>query len=315
MPTSVEHVIPGPFRALVAGRPADVLGARPIDGDTWLARLPNLIEEHLARWDLTPDGDPWHGENALVLPVLHDGQPAVVKVGWPHHEADLEHLALRLWDGHGAVRLIAANPAADALLLERLDASRPLTSASVLDSCETIGGLFRSLDREGSPQFPRVADKARRWRGQLAAADRTVPRRLAEQAHSTLDDLLAGPVPGRLVHEDLHDANVLAPLDPARGDWLAIDPKPVVGEWAYAVAPVVWNRADVAARAHNLRAHVRLRADVVADAAGLDLDRAYAWTFVRLVLNAVWAAGYAPASDDFRGRMITLAKAFADPPD
>ena len=56
-------------------------------------------------------------------------------------------------------------------------------------------------------------------------------------------------------------------------------------------------------------------ADVVADAAGLDLDRVYAWTFVRLVLNAVWAAPHAPASDEFRGRMIALAKAFATEPD
>ncbi|MFD0867489.1 aminoglycoside phosphotransferase family protein, partial [Tessaracoccus lubricantis] len=225
----------------------------------WLARLPKLVDEHLARWGLTPDGDPLHGENALVLPVVHDGAPAVAKFTWPHVEADLEHLALRHWDGRGAVRLLSANPAADALLLERLDATRPLTTVSVLESCEVIGGLFRSLDRAGSPQFPTVADKAPRWRGQLADAHRSVPPRLAEQALSTLDDLLAEAPPGRLVHEDLHDANVLAPLGPARGDWLAIDPKPVIGEWEYAVAPVVWNRADVAARAHNHRAHVRLR--------------------------------------------------------
>ena len=133
--------------------------------------------------------------------------------------------------------------------------------------------------------------------------------------HRTLDDLLASAPEGRLVHEDLHDENALAPLDPTRGGWLAIDPKPVVGEWEYAVAPVVWNRFEEAAKAHNLRAHVRLRADVVADAAGLDLDRTYAWTFIRLVLNAVWATEYLLGSSDFLGRMITLAKAFADPPD
>lgn len=307
--------IPDTFRSHVAGRDADDLSARAVDGDSWLAALPKLIDEHLARWDLTLDGDARHGDNALVLPVLHEGAPAVLKLGWPHVEADLEHLALRLWDGRGAVRLIAANPAADALLLERLDAERPLTSVSVLESCEAIGELFRHLDREGSPQFQTVDDKARRWRAQLADPRRGVPPRLAEQALSALDDLLVSAPPGRLVHEDLHDANVLAPLDPARGPWLAIDPKPVVGEWEYAVAPVVWNRAEVAARAHSLRSHVRLRADVVADAAGLDLDRTYAWTFVRLVLNAVWAAGFAPASDEFRGRMIALAKAFADPPE
>ncbi|WP_197511667.1 hypothetical protein [Tessaracoccus coleopterorum] len=38
---------------------------------------------------------------------------------------------------------------------------------------------------------------------------------------------------------------------------------------------------------------MRLRAEIVADTAGLDLDRVMAWTFVRLVLNAVWAADLA----------------------
>lgn len=345
-------LIPEAFRAKVAGRPADDRTARPIDGDAWLAALPRLVDEHLNRWDLTLDGEPRFGENALVLPVVGEGCPSIhpvgsgprglgaaahgalgtrsgagldagreglarmaMKLGWPHVEADQEHLALRLWDGEGAVRLIAANPAADVLLLERLDADRPLSSTSVLESCEAIGELFRRLDREGTPQFQTVAHKAERWRRQLADVGRAVSPRLVEQALSTLDDLLASAPEGRLVHEDLHDENALAPLDPTRGGWLAIDPKPVVGEWEYAVAPVVWNRFEEAAKAHNLRAHVRLRADVVADAAGLDLDRTYAWTFIRLVLNAVWATEYLPGSSDFLGRMITLAKAFADPPD
>ncbi|GAB3815078.1 streptomycin 6-kinase [Tessaracoccus terricola] len=311
-------LVPGAFHDKIAGRPADERTARPVDGDTWLALLPRLVDEHMARWELAVDGAPRFGENALVLPVVVGGTlegRAVLKLGWPHVEADQEHLALRLWDGEGSVRLLAANPAADVLLLERLDADHPLSSVSVLESCESIGELFRRLDREGSPQFQTVAHRAHRWRRQLSAVGRTVSPRLVEQALGTLDGLLASAPEGRLVHEDLHDANALAPLDPTRGEWLAIDPKPIVGEWAYAVAPVVWNRAEEAANAHNFRAHVRLRADVVADAAGLDLDRVYAWTFVRLVLNAVWAAEYLPSSGDFLGRMIALAKAFADPPD
>ncbi len=308
-------MIPDSFRSLIAGRAADPHSTRAVDGDAWLARLPGLLEAQLDRWELTPDGAARHGENALVLPVIREGDRAALKLTWPHEEAEDEHLVLRQWAGRGAVRLLAAHPAADALLLERLDAGRPLSSVSVLEACEVIGGLFLELDRPAGPQFRTVEVRAQRWGEQLRDAPRSVPHRLAQQALSVLADLTAEPAPRRLVHEDLHDANVLATLDPARGQWLAIDPKPAAAEWAFAVAPVVWNRAAEAARAHNLRAHVRLRADVVADAAGLDLDRVYAWTFVRLVLNAVWAAPHAPASDEFRGRMIALAKAFAEPPD
>ncbi|WP_331715724.1 aminoglycoside phosphotransferase family protein [Tessaracoccus coleopterorum] len=140
----------------------------------------------------------------------------------------------------GAVRLIAAHPAEQVLLLERLDGDRTLNDVPILEACEVIGRLFGELDRPAPPQIPPLATKAIRWRGQFAALPPLVPRRLVEQAASTLDDLLLGPAPARLVHEDLHDANVLAAT---RAEWLAIDPKPVSGEWAYAVAPIVWNRA------------------------------------------------------------------------
>lgn len=307
-------LVPTEFAARVAGRPPDSsIGAGGVAGDDWLAALPGLVDRYLTEWDLRPDGDSWFGECALVVPVRRpDGEQAALKLTWPHLEARHEHLALRAWAGHGAVTLLAAAPPDQVMLLERLDGDRDLTTVPILEACEEIGGLFCLLDRPALPQLDTLAHRAERWREQLAAVGPAVPRRLVDQARSTLEDLLADPAPARLVHEDLHDMNVLAPLDPARGTWIAIDPKPVAGEWAYAVAPIVWNREDAAARAHSLRTHVRLRAEVVADAAGLDLDRVQAWTLVRLTLNAVWAAEY-PDADRFRGRMIALAKAFADP--
>lgn len=300
--------IPESFRALVAGRDPEP----DVSGDDWLRTLPRLVEEHLHRWDLVIDGPVRHGQCALAIPVRRGGEPLVLKLTWPHDEARLEHLALRLWDGGGAVRLVAADPAAYVLLLERLDSERKLTSVPIMQACEVIGELFTHLDRPAGPPFRRVSEKAARSLSQLADGTPLVPRRLTDQAAATLTQLLRGGVDGRLVHEDLHDMNVLAPLDPARGEWLAIDPKPVSGEWAYAVAPVVWNRADAAAAALSVRAHVRLRADIVAEVAGLDPERVTHWTFVRVVLNAVWAAEFAPASDNFRARMIAIAKAFAD---
>ena len=315
---TVSHpLIPESLRDLLADREPEP----DVSGAEWLRRLPSLIDASLARWDLVPDGEARHGECALVLPVRLQGndfadstptREAILKLTWPHDEARLEHLALRHWNGRGAVRLLAADPASYGLLLERLDADRELTSVSILEACDVIGGLMRVLDQPAGEQYVLVSDKAQRWDAQLRHGTPLVPRRLTDQAAATLAHLVTGGVDGRLVHEDLHDMNVLAPLVLSRGDWLAIDPKPVSGEWAYAVAPIVWNRADATAAAYNQRTHVRLRADIVADAAGLDPDRVTHWTFVRLVLNAVWAAAYAPASDDFRSRMIALSKAFSD---
>lgn len=307
--------IPAGLRHAVGVREADPLldPRQALTGQAWLERLPQLVGDHLTRWELDPDGAPWHGECSLVLPVRRrNGQLAALKLTWPHYEARHEHLALQLWAGRGAVRLLAADPGSWCLLLERLAADRPLTGMDVLAACEVVGGLYGQLDRPAVPQLDTLAERAIRWRVQLATGHPAVPRRLTQQAQHTLAQLLTEVQAPRLVHEDLHDANVLAPLEPDRGKWLAIDPKPVAGEWAYAVAPMVWNRPELIASAHSPRIHVRTRAEIVAESAGLDPDRVRAWTFVRLTLNAIWAAGEGSQSDGWRARMITLAKAFAD---
>ena len=97
----------------------------------WVARLPRLLRELLEEWQLRPDGVTLSGQCAVVVPVrMADDRPAALKVTWPHWEAETEHLALRAWDGDGAVRLYRADPHRLALLLERLDDGRDLTVAT-----------------------------------------------------------------------------------------------------------------------------------------------------------------------------------------
>ncbi|MGZ8801814.1 MAG: aminoglycoside phosphotransferase family protein, partial [Mycobacterium sp.] len=101
-----------------------------------------------------------------------------------------------------------------------------------------------------------------------------------------------------LLHTDLHYANVLAG---ARDPWLAIDPKPVAGDPAFEVAPVLWNRPSELATAASMRTAVNRRLEIVCEHAGIDTDRASAWTIVREVDNAL-----DPAHDRAR---VTLAVA------
>lgn len=292
--------VPPGFAARVAGRAPEPW----VSGDDWLRGLPALAAEVLTEWDLRPDGEPMYGECALVLPVTSDAGEAVLKLTWPHTEAATEHLALRAWDGHGAVRLLRADPRRWALLLERLDPT-DLSTVSVLEGCEVIGGLMRRLDRPALPQLHRLSDLARDWAALCRAGSPAVPRRFTEQAASMLEQLGAKDLDRSLIHQDLHFANVLAAT---REPWLAIDPKAIAGEWEFAVAPVIWNRPELTAAAHNPRAHLRLRLGLLCESAELDEDRAAAWTFVRVVVNALWGAD----SSEWVTRMITIAKAMTD---
>ncbi|RNI23032.1 aminoglycoside phosphotransferase family protein [Flexivirga caeni] len=296
--------IPPEFREVVQGRPPEP----ELGGDDWLRLLPRWARECADHWGLRADGPVWHGVCAVVIPCHRDGEQVVLKLSWPHEEARQEHLALQYWAGRGAVRLHAADPARWALLLEPLQHDRNLNDLALLDACEVIGGLMRRLDRPASPQFTRLSDAIDRWTTLCRKGSPLVPRRMTEQAASALSSLRDG-CDGRLVHQDLHFENVLAG---DREPWLAIDPKPVSGEWAFAVAPVLWNRWDEAARAHSLRTHLRLRAGVVAEAAGLDEDRVLAWSFVRLVTNALWEAEEPQPGQPELSRWITAAKAMTD---
>lgn len=290
---SFEVDVPAGLRATMAGRaPSD--GA---SGDDWLRALPRLLAAAAERWTLSDPQPPRYGECGLVVPCTSPSGPVALKLTWPHPEARFEHLALRAWNGLGAVRLLAADIADHALLLEQLDPDRSLDDIDLLEACETVGSLLRQLDRPSLPQIGPLPLAP--WQALMARGGAHLPRRFVTRATALLRDL---PVGDRLVHSDLHFANVLAGQ---RSSWLAIDPKPVTANPAFGVAPVLWNRWSEATAAYNLRSHLRLRVALVAEAAGLDEDEALAWSFVRCVINAAECE----PGDQALSRWITIAKA------
>jgi len=264
----------------------------------WLDRLPRLVGDLLGEWDLTADGAAVHGECALVVPVrTADGVPAVLKVSWPHWEAEYEHLALRDWDGAGSVRLLRADPHRFALLLERVH-PRDLTTVEEIEATELVAATYRRLHVPAGPQYRRLSVEVTRWADGLAAlpSGAPVPRRYVEQAVSLARDLAADPdCDGRLIHTDLHYFNVLAA---DREPWLVIDPKPLSGDPHYEVAPLLWNRWDEITTTGDVRAAVRRRFHAAVDAAGLDEDRARDWVVVRELCNIGWAI------EDLGGRLV-----------
>jgi streptomycin 6-kinase len=265
---------------------------------SWLDRLPRLVGDLLREWDLTADGPAVHGECALVVPVrTADGVPAVLKVSWPHWEAEYEHLALRDWDGAGSVRLLRADPHRFALLLERVH-PRDLTTVEEIEAIELVAATYRRLHVPAGPQYRRLSVEVTRWADGLAAlpSGAPVPRRYVEQAVSLARDLAADPdCDGRLIHTDLHYFNVLAA---DREPWLVIDPKPLSGDPHYEVAPLLWNRWDEITATGDVRAAVRRRFHAAVDAAGLDEDRARDWVVVRELCNIGWAI------EDLGGRLV-----------
>ena len=267
-------------------------------GPAWAAyveRLPRLVRELSEEWHLSTDGEPAHGHASLVVPVRRDGEAAVLKLAFPDDESEHEALALQRWGGNGTVRLLSADPHRRALLLERLE-STDLADLWDLEACEVVAGLYARLHVPAPPQLRRYTAYLDRSADGLAALprDAPVPHRLVEQALALLADLRDDD-PGRLLHTDLHYANVLAA---AREPWLVIDPKPLAGDPAYEIAPMLWNRWPEAVASGDLRGAVLERLLTIVDVAGLDENRVRDWVVVRELVNVAWAVGDGSSSVD-----------------
>jgi streptomycin 6-kinase len=258
------------------------LNDRP-DGARWLAGLPAVVRGCAERWELALDEPFSTGNASLALPArLRDGTDAVLKVQWPHEECRHEAAALAHWDGAGAVRLLAADAAVHALLIERCRPGTALTGTDPDTALDVLAGLLPRLLRPAGAPIRSLADEAAGWAANLPTAWRRAgepfPRRLLDLAVGLCTDLGGSQGPLVLVHQDLHGDNVLRAT---REPWLAIDPKPLLAEREFAVAPVVRSGE----LGHSPRA-VRRRLDRLVDELDLDRDRALGWTIAQSV---AWA--------------------------
>ncbi len=130
-------------------------------GRRWITALPGLVERLCERWEVgLIEGDPLYGDLALVALGQRGGEPCVLKVSWQEHSTLEEAVALRAWNGRGAVRLLEASPDDGALLLETLDPVRSLKDIDLLPAAEVAGALIRRLAVPAPPGLPLLADLA-----------------------------------------------------------------------------------------------------------------------------------------------------------
>lgn len=289
-------------------------------GTAWLERLPAEIDHVLDAWglrtDLPPGRSPWHGMCGLVLPVrTADDVPAVLKLSPADEGNEHEHTALEAWDGNGAVRLLAADPARRVLLLERLDGDHDLRREPAPEATAELARLLVRLAVPAPPAVARMAVLAetwveqwpRRWRELAISA----PVTLLHQAVAAAREL--GPDSGDLlIHTDLHYENALSPgpdADPGRGRWLAIDPQPMAGDPAFGITPMLWNRIEDLGDTDREGA-LRSRLALAAEVAGLDAERARRWSIAREVQNMIWSAEDHTPDDFARSEWVasTLAR-------
>ncbi|WP_051722761.1 aminoglycoside phosphotransferase family protein [Streptomyces albus] len=264
-------------------------------GRTWLRDLPELARDVLRRWELTPERvqEPGGRSSLLVLVRRADGGRAALKLLAPGADAAAQHAALERWDGFGAVRLLEADDAAGALLLERLHGEVSLSSLPEAKALLEAAGTVRRLwtEPDGGP-YPSVAERTAPAAALLrAAADEPWAadvRPLAGQALAAHAELTAAEPERLLLHGRFREEKVLAG---ERAPWLAVGPDPLVGERAYDLALPVRDRLEDLVASPRGAAGARSRLARLADSLEVDRDRLRGWTVFRAVADGLPALG------------------------
>lgn len=274
-----------------------IIDMREGEGREWLRTLAERIADIAEQWELAvhPPFSPLSYN--YVAPVERaNGTRAVLKVSlWDEFAAEVA--ALRLMDGQAIARLLDYDRARGAALLERVEPGTMLTDlfphrddeATVI-AASVMRRLWRPVTVEEARPFPTVADWMRgfeRMRAHFGGGTGPFPAALVEEAETLFRDLLASQSETVLLHGDLHHYNILRCSDPERGEWLAIDPKGLVGEPAYEVGALLRNPGlDFAAPdAGRLTAR---RVDILSKELGMDRERIRGWGLAQAVLSAWW---------------------------
>lgn len=262
----------------------------------WDAAAPRLFDDVLAEWGLREPRMLEGGVGGLVARVTRsDGSPAVVKVGFPHVEAVWEAAVLDALPADLAPRVYTVDPWRWAMLMQAVEPGVPLVRAGLpFDrSLEIAGGLHRRLTACPVPYtdldrldtqigyFLRRALVSLDVHAEAAHAHGVPADRVRDALRAGLA-LAAGDSGTALIHGDFNPGNLIS----AHDGWRIIDIKPLVGDPAFDLQPLVRDLADRVSR--DDPEVLRHGVVVAARAMGCDPVRAARWALVRAALNVSW---------------------------
>ncbi len=248
------------------------------------------LDHYLAAWNLSSPQFLTQTVTSQIYTVTHGDETVILKLLSPTEtEEQRGALALRYFDGHGAVRLLRHDDGAHLLeyaegdelirLVERgEDENATRIIAQVLNQLHDVpqdaprDGLFL-LDR----WFRALFHKA-------AADQRAGVELIYVRGASLAERLLADPREVRVLHGDIHHRNI---RQSPRG-WLAFDPKGLVGERTYDCANTLVNPFPYTDLVHN-ETRLLTNAAILADALDIDLPRVLAFTYAYACLSASWS--------------------------
>jgi streptomycin 6-kinase len=264
----------------------DRIGA---DAEAWTRDAGDLFDEVTARWELDLGDDALDATGYAVSAVRAGERPVTLRLAYPDGWFHDEVAALVHWNGEGVVELIDHDPRGAMLL------ARPVPGDDLRghdDEDEALGLAAGVLERVWIPDpgglrtvVEEVGEWLRTMPGRHHLAGTPFDRDLLHEATGLGRDLLTTSTERVLLHGDLDLGNVRRASD----GFVAVDPKPLVGERTVdATALIRDSPGALAADPVAGAARVQHRFDVLADRLSLDRARLQMWSLVILVDYTLW---------------------------
>jgi len=253
-------------------------------GQQWLDDLPKLITQVEATYGLSNLKPVEALSYNYVLTGFQGSKAVILKLGLDIDGLKREAAALIAFDGFGVVQIFSENTGL--LLLEcavpgiSLKSYFPDNDDQAINITANVINRLHKAPIPSTHAFPHIKD----WLEALDG-DLEIPVHTLQKAREIRDKLLKTAEADVLLHGDLHHDNILQNVN----DWVAIDPKGVIGEPAYEVAafirnpiPELLNHVDAQNIIHN-------RITRFSELLELPSQRILDWCFVQAVLSWVWA--------------------------
>lgn len=258
-------------------------------GERWISNLSTIVEILTNHWKLnhlTPVDNMTF--NYVAKATTNTNQPVVLKISCDEKSITDEKQALIYFKGKGSIELLDYHAKYHALLLQQavpgiaLHAYYPSQIPFVMDCYIATMNKLHDQPLSHTHHYRHISE----WLeaiDQLAATPFCFSE-LLEKAIHLKNKLLSTMTKHLFLHGDLHHDNILK----HGNEWLAIDPKGIVGEPEFEIAAFDFMNIAELGGAIEIKNKFESRINLLAQKAHLDSQRIKDWVFVRLMLMAAW---------------------------
>jgi len=247
------------------------------------------LAKYLQKWGLANPHALTETATSHIYTVTHQSETTILKLLKPIGIDDEAGgaIALRHFDGFGAVRLIQADKQAH--LLEYASGEN-LTSLVEQGKDDLATGIIADvLNQLHSCPLPKNTDGLislrRRFRSLFHHAEKPSSDPIFKRAAQLANHLLSNPLQICVLHGDIHHENIRH--HPKRG-WLAFDPKGLIGERTYDVANVLCNPITLPQLVCD-ETRLLKQSAILADKLMIEHKRILAFVYAHACLSVCWS--------------------------